>query len=286
LASKNKKLSIAVDLLSNDISGVVRKIPLDKITPTKDQPRVNKDINIEKLSKSLTEEGLLQPIVVTKNGENGFSIIAGERRYRAAKMAGWEEIECKILSANIIDTYKFAVIENIQRENLNPIEEAFAYRKLKNMFSYTDLQLSEVIGKSRNYISEILSISEIPKETLKKAEDLGIRSRNILVQLAQAVKNKCENDFLLNFQNGNINSVKNAKYFLKQIKTNNKSNTASKETAKIQPNIFIQTVSSTPDSVHIEIKINNLSGFNANSEKLEKIIHKQIFQFLLKNTSR
>lgn len=219
MASKGKKLSSAADIFSKDIDGVIRKIPLHDITPSETQPRLEKDVNISALAESLKSEGLLQPIVVAKReGGSGYSIIAGERRYRAARSLSWPEIECRILKKNTREKYKLAVIENLQRENLNAFEEAVAYKKLKEQFEYTDLQLSEIIGKSRNYISEILTIAGIPEDFMKKAQERGITQKNLLVQFAQAIKHEHGDEFLASFQNGEISTVKKAKDYLRKIK--------------------------------------------------------------------
>ena len=217
MPSKNKTLSIAADIFHQDIEGSIRKIPLKDIQPADFQPRKNTKVNIEPLAKSLREEGLLQPILVTKADEH-YVIIAGERRFLAASFIGWSEIDCKILNKDEKDTYRLAVIENLQREDLAPLEESLAYKKLKNKFSYTDEELSEIVGKSRNYISEILSIAEIPGNTLEKAEEIGIYSKNLLIQLALATKQGREDDFIREYQNKNITSVKSAKEYLKNLK--------------------------------------------------------------------
>lgn len=220
MASKGKKLSSAADIFSREIEGVIRKIPMDEITPSETQPRLDKDLNISSLAESLKNEGLLQPIVVTKDeNTNGYVIIAGERRYRAAQSLSWSDIECRILKKNTKEKYKLAVIENLQRENLNAFEEAIAYKKLKNQFQYTDRQLSDIIGKSRNYISEILTIAEIPASYMEKAREKGIHQKNLLVQFAQAIKYDYGDEFLNSYQNGEISTVKKAKDYLKKVKS-------------------------------------------------------------------
>ena len=217
MPSKNKTLSIAADIFHQDIEGSIRKIPLKDIQPSDSQPRRNKRANIKPLARSLQEEGLLQPILVTKSGDH-YVIIAGERRFLAANFIGWSEIDCKILHKGEKDTFRLAVIENLQREDLAPLEESLAYKKLKNKFSYTDEELSEIVGKSRNYISEILSIAEIPEDILKKASEVGIRSKNLLIQLALATKQGRGDDFIRQYENSNITSVKSAKEYLRDSK--------------------------------------------------------------------
>ncbi len=226
MASKSKRLESAADIFAADIDGAIRKIPIGQIIPSEDQPRKDRDINIQSLAESLATEGLLQPIVVTKKtGTSQFSIIAGERRYRAANLLGWSEIECRILKKDAREKYKLAVIENLQRENLNAVDEAFSYKKLKEDFDYTDQKLSEIIGKSRNYISEIMSIAEIPAENLKKASEAGIEHKNLLVQYAQAIKKNLGEEFLQSFLSGEMGTVKKAKNFLKNPAKTTSNNT-------------------------------------------------------------
>ena len=217
--SKNKTLSIAADIFQQDVEGAICKIPLKDIQPSASQPRKNTKLNIESLAESLKDDGLLQPIVVTKSGSR-YTIIAGERRFLAASSIGWLEIECRVLNKNEKDTYRLAVIENLQREDLAPLEESLAYKKLKNKFSYTDAELSGIIGKSRNYISEILSIADIPGNVLEKAEQVGIRSKNLLIQFALAAKQGLEEDFITQYQSNKISSVRSAKEYLKSLKPN------------------------------------------------------------------
>lgn len=212
MASKLKKLSVAADIFDQDIEGMIRKIPLSEITPSHEQPRKNVDVNLESLAQSIREEGLLQPIVVTKVNEK-YTIIAGERRFRACRLAGLTEVECRILKKNASDTYRLAVIENLQREDLDPFDEAESFKKLKDEYQHTDGQIAQIVGKSRNYISEILSIAEIPSTLLKQAKDSGVTSRNLLIQLAQAAKAGTEKDFLHAFNQGEIKTVASAKKF-------------------------------------------------------------------------
>lgn len=220
MASKTKKLGLAADIFSDSIDGVIRKIPLANISPDATQPRKNKDINISNLAQSLKEEGLLQPIVVNKESGNRYSIVAGERRFRAAQSLGWKEIECRIISKNGKDKFRLAVIENLQRENLDAVEEAQAFHRLKNLFNYTDNDLAKIIGKSRNYISEILSIAEISSAWLEKATQAAILSKNLLVQFALAIKIDKGIEFLNAYQNAEISTVKDAKAFVQKAKGN------------------------------------------------------------------
>ena len=269
MASKNKKLSSAVEIFEQSVEGSIRKISLSDIIPSVEQPRKNIEVNLKSLISSLKSEGLLQPIVVTKEGSD-YKIIAGERRYRAAKAAGWKDIECRILSKNEKDTFRLAVIENLQRENLDPIEEANAYRKLKDGYNYNDKEMSDIIGKSRNYISEILSIADIPDDLQEKATNTGLDSKNILVQYAQAVKNGFGDQFLAEFKNGTITTVREAKGFVKDSKAPTSKQTRPPK-PKNQTEISIQTDRVNSNTLKISITAKNLK---TDIEKIEDIIRK------------
>jgi ParB family chromosome partitioning protein len=217
MASKSKKLSFAADIFEQDIEGIIRKIPIDEIQPSAEQPRTQFDETIQSLAESIKTEGLLQPIVVTKEGTK-FKIIAGERRYRAARIAGLEAIECRILRKNPKDTYRLAVIENLQRENLNAIDESRAFRKLKQEYGYNDGDLAKIVGKSRNYVNEILSVADIPATWIDRARTAGIESKNLFIQFAQAVKSGSAENFLSAYESGAVKTVAAAKQFNKAKK--------------------------------------------------------------------
>lgn len=218
MASKSKKLSFAADIFEQDIEGIIRKIPIEDILPSAEQPRTQFDETIQSLADSIKTEGLLQPIVVTKEGAK-YKIIAGERRYRAARMAGLDALECRILRKNPKDTYRLAVIENLQRENLNAIDESRAFRKLKQEYSYNDGDLAKIVGKSRNYVNEILSVADIPATWIERARTAGIESKNLFIQFAQAVKSGSAENFLSAYESGAVTTVAAAKQFNKAKKS-------------------------------------------------------------------
>ncbi len=218
MASKSKKLSFAADIFEQDIEGIIRKIPIADIQPSVDQPRTQFDDTINSLAESIKTEGLLQPIVVTKEGTK-YKIVAGERRYRAARLAGLETIECRILRKNPKDTYRLAVIENLQRENLNAVDEAKAFRKLKHEYGYNDSDLAKIVGKSRNYVNEILSVADIPATWIERAQAIGIESKNLFIQFAQAIKSGTAEGFLSAYESGAVKTVAAAKQFNKTQKT-------------------------------------------------------------------
>ncbi len=215
MSSKSKRLGSLADVFQAEkLEGTIRKIRLDKIRPSESQPRQERKKGVEELAQSLDKDGLLQPILVTKQSDEEFyTIIAGERRFHAASLLNWPEIECKILDRNAKETFRLAIIENLQRENLSPYEEIEAMSHLKLSFSYTDLELGNLFGKSRSYMTELLSISSLTKDDLRICKEAGIESKNLLVQAAAASKKGTLKDFLNRFNSGELRTVKDAKTF-------------------------------------------------------------------------
>ncbi len=135
------------------------------IDPKPGQPRKNFDTDaLAQLAESIGEHGVLQPIIVRPISEDRYQIIAGERRWRASKMAGLTEIPVIITDANEMKSAQIALVENLQRENLNPLEEAKAYRDLSEIFNMTQEEISSKIGKSRSAIANTIRLLDLPEE--------------------------------------------------------------------------------------------------------------------------
>lgn len=145
--------------------GEVRMIRTSLIEPRRDQPRKNFDREqLQALANSISEHGVIQPIIVTE-GENGYySIIAGERRWRASKMANLLEIPAIVRTYDELQIAEVALIENLQREDLNPIEEALGYKTLMEKFSMTQDKVSERVGKSRSNVANMLRLLSLEDE--------------------------------------------------------------------------------------------------------------------------
>ena len=146
----------------DDIS--VSLIPIENIQANKQNPRsVFSEEELIDLSNSIKEKGIVQPIIVRKrDNENSFEVIAGERRWRAAQIAQLDKIPAIIKSMSDDDALEIAIIENVQRSNLNPIDEASGYKRLIDIYNYTQEDLASVIGKSRSYIANILRLTNLP----------------------------------------------------------------------------------------------------------------------------
>lgn len=147
-------------------------IPLARIEPNPDQPRREFDRQaLEELAESIREKGIIQPIIVERKDSGGFVIVAGERRYRAAKLAGLEEIPALIKNYGDEERLEIALIENIQRTDLKPIEEALAYQKLIEMKGYTQEQLAKKLGKQRSTVANALRLLKLPDEIKELIEE-------------------------------------------------------------------------------------------------------------------
>ena len=154
-------------------AGQVR-VPVEFLRPNPDQPRKRfSDESLEELAQSIREKGILQPIVVRPiAGEaNSYEIVAGERRWRAAQRASLHDVPVTIRELSDSESLEIALIENIQRTDLNPIEEAAGFRALMDRFDYTQEHLSEIVGKSRSHVANLLRLLSLPGELQSLVED-------------------------------------------------------------------------------------------------------------------
>ena len=173
------------------VESKTNKLPLSDISPNKFQPRKNFDEeNLEDLKNSIKERGVIQPIIVRKSNEGNskYQIIAGERRWLAARRAGLHDIPAVVTEADDLKSLEFAIVENVQRHDLNPLEEAQGYKKLIDEFSYDQEKVSKFIGKSRSYITNSLRLLNLPDDVQKQIEHKKISAGHakILVGLDNA----------------------------------------------------------------------------------------------------
>ncbi len=156
---------ISMDNIQTGGSSAINEIPISQITPNPDQPRQNFDEDaLEELASSIRELGIIQPLTLRSMGENEYQIISGERRYRASLLAGLDTVPAYIRTANDSEVTEMALIENIQREDLNAIEIALTFRKLIDQYHLTQERLSERIGKKRATIANFLRLLKLPAE--------------------------------------------------------------------------------------------------------------------------
>jgi len=225
------------------------KLPLSDIVPNQYQPRKNFDKeNLDDLTNSIKERGVIQPIIVRKSNfiSSKYEIIAGERRWLAASKAGLHEIPVVITEASDLKSLEFAIVENVQRHDLNPLEEAQGYKRLIDEFSYDQEKVSKFIGKSRSYITNSLRLLNLPQEVLKFVEEQKITSGHakILVGLENAlfVANKIIEKKL---------SVRQTENFVKIFKTKKS------ETAKVRDSNINDLENSVSTKIGLKVNIQN-----------------------------
>ena len=189
MTTKRKALGRGLDSLisMDDVpargSSAISNIRLESISPNPDQPRRNFDNEaLEELAASIRELGIIQPLSLRKTGPDSYQIIAGERRYRAARLAGLTSVPAYIRIANDAELTEMALIENIHREDLNAIEIALTFKKLIDQYNLTQERLSERIGKKRATIANFLRLLKLPAEV-----QLGLRDKRVDMGHARAL---------------------------------------------------------------------------------------------------
>ena len=174
---------ISMDDIQTGGSSAINEIPISQITTNPDQPRQNFDeAALEELATSIRELGIIQPLTLRSTGDDSYQIISGERRYRAAQLAGLETVPAYIRTANDSEVTEMALIENIQREDLNAIEIALTFRKLIDQYHLTQERLSERIGKKRATIANFLRLLKLPAEV-----QLGLHDHTLDMGHARAL---------------------------------------------------------------------------------------------------
>tara|TARA_B100001027_G_scaffold153068_1_gene107466 strand:- start:113 stop:952 length:840 start_codon:yes stop_codon:yes gene_type:complete len=172
------------------VEQVTNKLSISDLYPNKFQPRkIFDEDSLNDLEKSIKQKGIIQPIIVRKTDESSkYEIIAGERRWLAAQKAGLHEVPVVVTEADDLKSLEFAIVENVQRNDLNPLEEAQGYQRLINDFSYDQEKVSKFIGKSRSYITNCLRILSLPGDVLDLIESKKISAGHakILVGLQNA----------------------------------------------------------------------------------------------------
>jgi ParB family chromosome partitioning protein len=203
------------------------QISINDLVPNKYQPRkVFDENNLEDLTNSIKERGIIQPIIVRASQEkkHKFEIIAGERRWLAAQRAGLNEVPAIITEADDLKSLEFAIVENVQRHDLNPLEEAKGYKRLIDEFNYDQEKVSKFIGKSRSYIANSLRLLSLPTKIIEMIENGLITPGHakILVGLENA-------EFIANKIIDKKFSVRQAESFVKIFKKSKNKNTKFKD---------------------------------------------------------
>ncbi len=248
----------------------INKVSISDLVSNRFQPRkIFEEENLQDLTNSIKERGIIQPIIVRKSNNNNskFEIIAGERRWLAAQKAGLNEVPVVITEADDLKSLEFAIVENVQRHDLNPIEEAESYQRLIDDFAYDQEKVSKFIGKSRSHIANFLRLLSLPKEVLDliKSNELSVGHTKILVGLENAIfvaKKIIEKKL----------SVRQAEKYVRMFKTTKKTtrikdvniqNLELSVTEKIGLNVLIQNKKNNKGKIIFEYK---------DLEQLNKII--------------
>ena len=237
------------------------KLLIGDLIPNKFQPRKNFDEqSLSELTNSIKVRGILQPIIVRRSSENQskFEIIAGERRWLAAQKVGLHDVPVVITEANDLKSLEFAIIENVQRYDLNPLEEAQGYKRLIDEFSYDQEKVSKFIGKSRSYITNSMRLLSLPTEVIKLIETQKLTAGHgkVLVGLENAlfVANKIIEKNL---------SVRQAENFVKLFKVKKNKSSKSKDT----------------NIMHLEMAIVNKVGLNVEIQNKKNNKGKIVFEY-------
>ena len=238
------------------------QLQISDLTPNKFQPRkIFDEENLNDLTNSIKERGIFQPIIVRKsNSENSkFEIIAGERRWLAARNAGLHEIPAVVTEADDLKSLEFSIVENVQRHDLNPLEEAQGYKRLIDQFSYDQEKVSKFIGKSRSYITNSLRLLTLPSEVIKliEAQKLTAGHAKILVGLENAnfIANKIIEKKLSVRQAENFVKIfKNKKQKSNKVKDSNIKDLEMSVSNKVGLNVIIQNKKNNKGKIIFEYK--------------------------------
>ena len=239
-----------------------RNVSISSLVRSKYQPRKKFDeVSLEELTNSIRERGIIQPIIVrpSSNEDEKFEIIAGERRWQAAQYAGLHEVPVLVITVDNLKSLEFAIVENVQRKDLNPIEEAQGYKRLIDEFSYDQDKVSKFIGKSRAHISNCLRLLTLPQEIIELIVDEQISQGHakILVGLDNAI-------LLAKKIISKKLSVRQTESLVRMLKTKTKSLSKSKDpniinledelTNKIGMRVFVNNKKNNTGTISLEYK--------------------------------
>ena len=238
------------------------KVLIKDITRNKLQPRkhFNKE-SLEELTNSIRKQGVIQPIIVrpSKSPESKYEIIAGERRWLASQNAGLHEVPVVILDVDDVKSLEFSIVENVQRQDLNPIEEARGYQKLVDDFSYNQEKLSQFIGKSRSYIANSLRLLSLPNEILLLVEQGSLsaghaRSLINLNNSFEIAKKIIQKKLSVRQSENLVRIFKTNKISKKNLKDPNLKYLEQSLKDKIGLNVFIKNKKNNTGSIMLEYK--------------------------------
>jgi ParB family chromosome partitioning protein len=244
------------------VENQTNQLSISDLTPNKYQPRkIFDEENLKDLTNSIKERGVLQPIIVRKSYDKNskFEIIAGERRWLAAQKAGLQKVPVVITEADDLKSLEFSIVENVQRHDLNPLEEAQGYKKLIDEFSYDQDKVSKFIGKSRSHIANCLRLLTLPNEVIKliEAQKLTAGHAKILVGLENAnfVANKIvEKKLSVRQAEKFVQIFKRKKQKIPNYKDINITSLETSITEQIGLNVIIQNKKNNKGKITLEYK--------------------------------
>lgn len=252
-------------------------VPIEKIMPNRYQPRKNFDEEaLRELADSIKSNGIIQPVIVSELGDGNYELIAGERRWRAAKIAGLTEIPVIIRDCSESERLEIALIENIQRENLNPIEEALAYKEILEKLSITQDELAQKIGKNRATITNTLRLLKLPEYVREKivSGEISEGHARVILSLEDIDKMIAFTDYIIQ----NALSVRETEKAVKDFSI--KKQNVSRETSPTDTNYIFKSFEEElirSVGAKVEIKGNNKKGkieiHYFSTEEFEKIFN-------------
>jgi ParB family chromosome partitioning protein len=192
-----------VEELTRSNRPVGKIIPIDRIEPNPEQPRVEFG-DLTELTESIREKGVLEPLLVKPNGDGRYMIIAGERRWRASNLAGLVEVPCIELDIDKEAVAEIALIENLQRKDLTIWEEADGLKALADKFGYTQDQIAKKISKSRTTVTELMTVAGLPNDIRERCRKLGLSSKSSLLDVARQFDEAAMLEHLSKIEQGEI----------------------------------------------------------------------------------
>jgi ParB family chromosome partitioning protein len=183
--------------------GIGRMVPVDSVTSNQDQPRASLG-ELDDLVNSIGKHGVLEPLLVRKKGSDGYELISGERRFHAALEAGLREVPCIELEVEDDLALEIALVENLQRKDLSPFEEADGFQTLVNKYEYTHEQVAEAVGRSRVTVTETLKLLVIPDEIRNQCRHADINAKGMLLEIAKAPSNETMADMVREIVEGRL----------------------------------------------------------------------------------
>jgi len=192
-----------VEAIAHSSRAIGKTIGIDLIEPNPEQPR-NEFGDLKELSASIKEKGVLEPLLVKVKPEGGWMIIAGERRWRASKLAGLTEVPCIEIDTDDQGIAEIALIENLQRKDLNIWEEADGLAALAGKFGYTQDDIAQKISKSRSTVTELMTIAGLPKDVRTRCREANITSKSTLLEVARQFDDAAMHEFLDALQEGKV----------------------------------------------------------------------------------